>query len=203
MVIEGVALEARLEKIEQRIENLERELRSGIKEIKERLSSVERLEEPDSTLNLLRRSIKETGFAMVFAGIIKEAGRETSKWNFSHAMDDYKEYIESVDTEFLREFLGAFMNEERVLILRHLVKNHRPTSANELSEVTGIEGGHLYHHLDQLIKSRYAAKEERGLYSVTGLGETTLFAITTIVQNLKKWKERVKEPNPKEVSFRQ
>jgi len=54
-----------------------------------------------------------------------------------------------------------------------------PKSAAQLSEATGLKGGDLYHHLNELIEAAYVT--DRGeTYNLTAFGCQILIIVTSI-----------------------
>jgi len=93
-----------------------------------------------------------------------------------------------VDTEQVQELLRFPIEEVvnvltpladlyRLKILSMLIKGDR--SSTEIGKELNIEGGQLYHHLDQLLENHYIERVDRGLYSIDSEGWR---ALLTVVQ---------------------
>jgi len=73
------------------------------------------------------------------------------------------------------DVISPLANIYRLKILSMLIK--RDMSASEISEKLKINGGQLYHHLDELLKAHYIRKINRGHYSIDMDGWRALFTV--------------------------
>lgn len=72
----------------------------------------------------------------------------------------------------------ALANEHRINILKALADAEKTTA--RLAELTGIEGGPLYHHLKELNNARFIQQRERGLYGITRAGLDALLTVCAL-----------------------
>ena len=83
------------------------------------------------------------------------------------------------DVSFLAESLEPIANKKRLSILFGL-KNGKK-SFTELSQITGLKGGHLIFHIKKLLKVKFIAQEgKKGDYFITQSGINALERIPTI-----------------------
>lgn len=94
-------------------------------------------------------------------------------------------YVNTVQVQELLRFpieevvnvLTPLADLYRLKILSMLIKGDR--TSTEIGRELNIEGGQLYHHLDQLLKNHYIERVDRGLYSIVSDGWQ---ALLTVVQ---------------------
>ena len=55
-----------------------------------------------------------------------------------------------------------------------------PLGATPLSEITGLKGGNLYHHLRDLLHNAYVRDGKDRAYELTGFGRQMLLTLTEI-----------------------
>ena len=108
-----------------------------------------------------------------FAGKVKGEVMRSSWEVFSSVKD-----VLSISGRRVSMLAETVSNISRVLILRALYSG--PKSSKELSEITGLEGGQLYHHLRLLIQRRMIGVKKRGVYYLTGSGLITLLIISSL-----------------------
>lgn len=87
--------------------------------------------------------------------------------------------------------LSPFSNEQRLKILLQLCEY--PKSATDLTNATGLQGGQLYHHLEELMGARYIEKPYKGKYYLTDIGRWAFYNILHTAQHLGKSYRREKE----------
>jgi DNA-binding transcriptional ArsR family regulator len=78
--------------------------------------------------------------------------------------------------------LSPFSSEQRLKIL--LLLHEYPRSSTDLSNATGLEGGPLYHHIEELIEAKYMEKVYKGKYCLTDIGRWALFNVLSTAQHL-------------------
>lgn len=84
------------------------------------------------------------------------------------------------DIELLCNVLAS---KQRIAILRHLTKNEY--SSGELVELTKMAGGHLHHHLKELLLNKFIYKNENGKYVATNNGLNVYLTIAALNRRLK------------------
>jgi len=87
-----------------------------------------------------------------------------------------------VDTRRVSSVSEVLANEYRVKILRALYEKSR--TSKELSDITGLEGGQLYHHLRILTQNRFVVMGKRGEYSITVKGAVALMILSALAEVL-------------------
>ena len=87
-----------------------------------------------------------------------------------------------VDARRVSSVSEVLANEYRVNILRALYEKSR--TSKELSDITGLEGGQLYHHLRILIQNRFVVMGKRGEYSITVKGAAALMVLSALAEVL-------------------
>ena len=174
-----------IEDIKRRLTKLE----SEVKEIKSRITEKKGKIEISFPILIdnIEKSLKkelgnefkaryERGMVIIAGHVIDE--NTHAKW------DDIASVSELLDINpkrvaYLSEILS---NEARVLILRALYEGSK--TAKELSEITKLEGGQLYHHLRTLIQHRVIFMRRRGEYYLTSHGIKLLFALSLMARDL-------------------
>ena len=89
--------------------------------------------------------------------------------------------IEEDDGE-VAKLAGVLSSKQRVGILRRLTRNE--LSSGELAEQTGMAGGHLHHHLRDLMHLDLLEKSEDGRYRATEKGVNTYMAMASMHRGL-------------------
>lgn len=93
----------------------------------------------------------------------------------------------TVDEEESDEQIEALCNvlasKQRIAILRHLTKNEY--SSGELVELTKMAGGHLHHHLKELLINKFIYKNENGKYVATNHGLNVYLTIAALNRRLR------------------
>jgi len=78
--------------------------------------------------------------------------------------------------------LSPFSSEQRLKIL--LLLHEYPKSSTDISNATGLEGGQLYHHIEELMEANYMEKVYKGKYRLTGIGRWALYNVLITAQHL-------------------
>lgn len=78
--------------------------------------------------------------------------------------------------------LSPFSSEQRLKIL--LLLHEYPKSSTDLSNATGLEGGQLYHHIEELVNAKYVEKVYKGKYRLTDIGGWALYNVLNTAQHL-------------------
>ena len=86
--------------------------------------------------------------------------------------------VHFMDPVRLAEMAAPLSNENRVRILQLLLDG--PKSSSELSSITGLEGGQLYHHLKELMFAGFIGSVERGKYRLTERGLMALRVLSAL-----------------------
>ncbi|HHY35062.1 MAG TPA: helix-turn-helix domain-containing protein [Firmicutes bacterium] len=120
-------------------------------------------------LEVIRRRIadpevlRESGCTLLFALIENREGKESySVVGYASENDIGKMLVPDVE---LVRFAAAFTSPWRLKIIRTLA--HRNRTSREIAEETGLVGGQLYHHLNELIRAGFVRQEARNCYSLT------------------------------------
>lgn len=107
-----------------------------------------------------------------------------------HNKDDIGNYnltsLFTVDKEEddaeIESLCKVLASKQRISILRHLSKNQY--SSGELVELTQMAGGHLHHHLKELLFHKFIFTTDTGKYSATKLGVDTYLTIAALNRKL-------------------
>ena len=85
--------------------------------------------------------------------------------------------------EDIEALCNVLSSKQRICILRHLTKNEH--SSGELVELTKMAGGHLHHHLKELLLNKFICKNENGKYTATNHGLNVYLTIAALNRRLK------------------
>lgn len=80
--------------------------------------------------------------------------------------------------EELELLCNVLSSKQRISILRNLTKNKY--SSGELVKITNMAGGHLHHHLKELLNKNFICKTEKGKYTATNLGINVYLTISAL-----------------------
>ena len=167
-----MSVEKKLLELEKRISSLERELRelkSKVVETKVSLTKPSLIDSIKKELSKYSDEYKE-GFILI-ANLITINERK-SRWELvSSPSEALKLHPKRVAL-----FSEILSNEARVAILKALCTGSK--TARELSQITGLEGGQLYHHLRILLQNRFISAKRRGEYQITGNGLQVLMVLS-------------------------
>ncbi len=161
-----MSVENKIKELEERLARLERE----ISEIKSKITPKEVIEE--ISVEAIRKKLIEQseefkeGFVMI-AGYAKN-----NRWE----MISTPKNLLDLNPKKIATFCESLSNECRVKILKALYDGTKTSS--ELSKITGLEGGQLYHHLRILIQNRLISVRRRGEYQITGFGIQALLVLS-------------------------
>ena len=89
--------------------------------------------------------------------------------------------VREMSAAAVERLLAPLAHEGRVRIMQVLFRD--PMSASELSEVTGLRGGGLYHHLRELEHADYIASQS-GQYRLTDLGRELLVTVLSMANEV-------------------
>lgn len=70
--------------------------------------------------------------------------------------------------EDIAKLCSALSSKQRIMILKNLSNNK--LSSGELATLTGMTGGHLHHHIRDLLSLGLIIKEDSGKYTATNFG---------------------------------
>ncbi|MFZ5823913.1 MAG: ArsR/SmtB family transcription factor [Bacillota bacterium] len=82
------------------------------------------------------------------------------------------------DPAALARLAAVLANESRVQIIQALVTDER--LASELTVATGLEGGPLYHHLNDLQQAGLVRQKGRGRYALTDIGQDVFYQMAAL-----------------------
>jgi len=180
-----------LSRLEDELKELRKELSKIAKEVEKLKTRREQISlgsspgplEPSSSLiRVLVEQLPDkpdTGLAF-FGGIQKKGGKIKLSYVSGHDIES----IMRCSPKRVAKLLSPFSSEQRILILKTLIKGDR--SSSELSRETGLEGGQLYHHLKELALAEYIELKERGIYSLTEKGRMVLLTVLAMAYTLEK-----------------
>jgi len=168
------------------IEELRRELARiarELEELKRRKELLERglsVHDPLGVSAALKRSLRgvEEGSRFVCAGVVKRGGRVVDSWN---CYFDLRSVL-AASPERVAKLVAPLSSRQRVAILKALIEG--PKTPSELSRITGMRGGELYHHLKELIRSGYVEARGRGVYALTFKGEAVFSVVAGLASHL-------------------
>ena len=168
----------KIQKLEERILKLEREineLKSILKKEEVIIRKTPIISFLDVIENGLKEKFKEKYDEFFKDGILFMAGHiKETRWEIVSSPSD----VLKISSKRVAAFAEVLANEARFLILKTLYSG--PKTAKELSQITGLEGGQLYHHLRILLQHRLIYAKRRGEYSITALGVQSLLMISLI-----------------------
>ena len=180
-----------LSRLEDELKELRKELSKIAKEVEKLKTRREQTslgpypgppEPSDSLIRVLAERLPDkpdAGMAF-FGGIQKKNGKIRSSYFSGHDVES----ILRCSPKRVAKLLSPFSSEQRILILKTLIKGDR--SSSELSRETGLEGGQLYHHLKELALAEYIEPKERGIYSLTEKGQMALLTVLAMACTLEK-----------------
>jgi len=180
-----------LSKLEEEIDELKRQfskLASDVEKLKEKkekpsLEPHQGPPEPSASLiRMLEQTLPDkpdTGMAF-FGGIQRKSGKISSSYFSGHDMES----ILKCSPKRIANLLSPFSNGQRILILKTLIEADK--SSSELSQMTGLEGGQLYHHLKELALAEYIEQKERGIYTLTEKGQMASLTVLAMAMTLEK-----------------
>jgi len=188
-------LDTSLEKVLSRLERLERDLdnlKARARRSEERTDEegppayVEKIEKVLE--DELEHSSASTEDLLVLAALRKEAGKIVDSLSIaSRGRPD--EFVVSPETQAsikgALDVLQTLSNEKRLQILVEVFKGGR--YPKELTDVTGLDGGALYHHLDTLTEAGFAERDKQGKVVLTPRGKL-LTNLISILSRINQWK---------------
>lgn len=89
---------------------------------------------------------------------------------------------EEEDDDEVARLCSALSSKQRIYILKHLAQNEM--SSGELASVTKMAGGHLHHHLNELMNNNMIYKTNCGKYTATRDGINTYLTIAGLNRRL-------------------
>jgi len=159
-----MSVENRFSELEKRVSRLEKELEElKSKFVQERVTLTKPSLLDSIKEELVRYSDEyEKGFVLI-ASLLTINERKT-RWELVSSPSE----ILRLHPKRIALFSEILSNEARVAILKTLCTGSK--TARELSQITGLEGGQLYHHLRILLQNRFISAKKRGEYQITGNG---------------------------------
>jgi len=167
-----MSVEERLHKLEERVSKIEQLVSKIVEEAPKKAAKEPPYEEIRELLIRKYGKIYEKEF-ICLACYTNKFG-----WNLLLSPKDAL----GVDARRVSSVSEALANEYRVKILRALYEKSR--TSKELSDITGLEGGQLYHHLRILTQNRFVVVGRRGEYSITVKGATALMVLSALAKVL-------------------
>lgn len=115
---------------------------------------------------------------------------------FHNASKDREYHLTSLKTvendekdDDIESLCNVLASKQRIGILRYLTRGEY--TSGELVELTNMAGGHLHHHLKELLLNKFIFKTESGKYKATRQGINVYLTIAALNRRLK-YEERVK-----------
>lgn len=133
-------------------------------------------------------SAKENGYTVLFSLIERLAGKGAQSVVSCQSETDMAANI--IPDDDLSGFAKAFSNPGRLRLLRAFAGGDRTPS--QLTEITGLAGGRLYHHLKWLTYIGFVSSDGRGTHELTQLGKTAYLGLNLLATTAKKYEERRK-----------
>lgn len=90
--------------------------------------------------------------------------------------------MEEEDDDSVARLCGVLSSRQRIAILRQLVE--KPLSSGELADSTGMAGGHLHHHLRELLHLGLLRKTDIGHYVTTNIGVNVYLTVAALHRSL-------------------
>lgn len=121
---------------------------------------------------------------VVFSGmaIPSESDKRFVRWSCSGGFKTDKEFngfIDQASASDISKFYQCFSSEEKLLIIRALIKVGA-MSQKDILEYTGISQGQFYHHIKDLISNRLIIKE-KSVYDLSPMGHVLSVSFTVII----------------------
>ena len=127
-------------------------------------------------LNPLRANFNEDD-TLTFEAIIPDEN-ETA---YAH-LTSFKTLFNEENDEDIAKLCSALSSKQRIIILKNLWKNK--LSSGELAVLTGMTGGHLHHHLKDLLSLGLIVKEDSGKYTATNSGVNAYITAASLHRRL-------------------
>lgn len=181
-----------------------------MEDIKEILKRLEKLESIVYGQDYEKKEKKTSTLEEAFSDVVNDINNtlEGIRNNFEeddsfifqavfHNETNTKEYqltsLKTLEKEEKDDDIEALCNvlasKQRICILRSLTKDEY--SSGELVELTKMAGGHLHHHLKELLLNKFIFKTESGKYKATRQGLNVYLTIAALNRRLK-YDERAK-----------
>lgn len=171
-----------------------------IKEILERLEKLEKIVFGQSYENNENNKKLETDFSNVVNDINNrlECLRDNFDGNdsfvfqavFHNENKDREYHLTSLKTvendekdDDIESLCNVLASKQRICILRYLARIEY--TSGELVELTNMAGGHLHHHLKELLLNKFIFKTENGKYKATRQGINVYLTIAALNRRLK------------------
>ena len=169
-----------IDKLSRTLDKLEQRMKALESQIQEAEQTPSRRGVVDENWVKEMEGIMEEWFAHVKRPVIVSAcrGEELSEghrkprpwsWINGGPIED----LIKLPTDKVMSLLSPFSSDQRLNILLLLEKY--PKSSTDLTNALGIQGGQLYHHLDELMGVKYIEKAYKGKYCLTSLGRWGLY----------------------------
>ncbi|QSX05671.1 hypothetical protein JYG23_13545 [Sedimentibacter sp. zth1] len=135
------------------------------------------VKEVNEKLKSLKANFKEED-SIIFQVVLHNNNTKGDYHLTSLFVLDEEESDEDIET-----LCNVLSSKQRICILRHLTKNEY--SSGELVELTKMAGGHLHHHLKELLLNKFICKNENGKYTATNHGLNVYLTIGALNRRLK------------------
>lgn len=126
-------------------------------------------------LNTLKQNFKEND-RIIFQAIL--TNKSTAELSLTSLNTLYSEE----NDEDIAKLCSALSSKQRLTILKHLCKEK--LTNGELSSITGMNGGHLYHHIKDLLALDFIRKDSSGKYSATDFGVNAYITAASLHRRL-------------------
>lgn len=167
-----------MKSIEERLEALEKAVFTHVaaKEEKE-LHSTPFSKRVENFISENTERFSASSIMHVSANLHKESSKSTIQ------MTSIDDVIDDESDEDLLALCSAFSSKIRVSIVRSLAKEQ--ASSGELSERLALQGGHLHHHLKELIRTGFVKKDNSGNYHLTDHGYDAFLTLGALNRRLR------------------
>ncbi|MBT3982048.1 MAG: winged helix-turn-helix transcriptional regulator [Bacteriovoracaceae bacterium] len=172
----------KLKELENRIKALEN---LNVKNISTAKSTRPKLDQLTIDLDeLLVAHNKRFKKGIVFSGIAIPSENENRliRWSCSGGFKsdkEFNEFIDQADANDISKFCQCFSSEEKLLIIRAIIKDG-VMSQKQILEYTGLSQGQFYHHIKELILNRLIVKE-KSTYDLSPMGHVLSVSFTGII----------------------
>lgn len=100
--------------------------------------------------------------------IMLQAIVSSKKCSKNAHLTNFKTLYAEENDEDIAKLCSALASKQRILILKEL--STRKLASSELTAITGMTGGHLHHHVRDLLSLGLIEKEASGKYAATTFG---------------------------------
>lgn len=166
--LEKAVFEREVKEVKNQDSTLEESFNDFVSDINDKLSSLKNQFEKDDSI--------------IFQAVLNNNGGVNHQLTALSVLDNEEK---DEDIELLCNVLSS---KQRISILRHLAKNEY--SSGELVELTKMAGGHLHHHLKELLVNKFICKKDNGKYIATDQGINVYLTIAALNRRLRYNKSR-------------